>query len=897
VFAKTAHYKLCVSFFPNFFGIPLYNKTITVLTMERLTNVIFSIFGAIFVMLLFTGEAEAADLEPINFTMSPDYPVMGETIEIRFEVVNNEELSPATDVDIVVWNSTSECDSDDQCTPIFETTVAIIDHTKPAEIEFSCAPHGADGCGGTGDRVLTISVDYTEEISESNEDNNKIVHEFTIYSRAKPNLKGMDGDFSITFDTATPSRGDAVDIVALFQNTGREETKGDFYLHFTETVDGDTNTIELVEVRFEIAQGASIEFNVTWVPNSVGDYLIEVMLDSDDDLDEFEEDDNLLNTTIFVREHTPELTLDESRNITVTPVDTWLDEIYSNHAVTLTVQILNEDYAMPAENIKVSFWDLPEGEENPQLIGDYIVPYISNGTRVDNGEVNPGTQAAFVVWDVGTGTSTLGNHTIIVEIDSDNSIDELDEDDNDFSFELKVLKSKPDLTIFDINVIGDPVSGIPSDVVITVFNKGSKDVSNVDIEFRVDGTFVDSWVVTLSEGEFTNITGQYSWAEQRPSIAGYADNPGEVDELEETNNIKSKIIGVAAPHYDLILANVTASDEVFKGESVDFLVEVKNRLARIPEFRLSLYVDNSSNPEFQTYDFEGEPVYYVHQQDLLHEEVRFVTVSWKTASKPGLFNISIKIEIENSDIGDLNLSNNIYNTSILIKPKNFQLSVEMVKLPNQIYFNETLQIQVSAFNFGPEICCECPANLDNMTNATELCTGGAEIALYINGELLANYPDHIYLTKPLARAIGEEVHVFYWTPEKLGTYELEVRIDPDNIIDEYDELDNRAFGEVTVIVDDRVVIEPEVIDDDDSLINQPLVWIPLIILSVAGLGLFAYSRLGDGGDYFDDYSDMDDTQTSGIQTQQSGFRYNPETGETVDLKTGEIIGQDGKKNQ
>ena len=128
-------------------------------------------------------------------------------------------------------------------------------------------------------------------------------------------------------------------------------------------------------------------------------------------------------------------------------------------------------------------------------------------------------------------------------------------------------------------------------------------------------------------------------------------------------------------------------------------------------------------------------------------------------------------------------------------------------------------------------------------------------------------------------------------------YELEVRIDPDNIIDEYDELDNRAFGEVTVIADDRVIVEPEVEEDDSSLIDQPLLWVLLIVLSLGGLGLFAYSRLGDGGDYFDDYGDSDNVQSSGVQTQQSGFRYNPETGETIDLKTGEIIGQDGKKNQ
>jgi hypothetical protein len=76
------------------------------------------------------------------------------------------------------------------------------------------------------------------------------------------------------------------------------------------------------------------------------------------------------------------------------------------------------------------------------------------------------------------------------------------------------------------------------------------------------------------------------------------------------------------------------------------------------------------------------------------------------------------------------------------------------------------------------------------------------------------------------------------------------------------------------------------------LINEPLVWVPLVLLSVVGLGIFGYSRLGDGGDYFDQYEN--DDVVSDIQTKQSGFRYDPVTGSTYDSQTGEIIEQGGK---
>ena len=116
---------------------------------RQLPLTIGSLFGLL-IILFIIDDAEAVDLEPINFTMNPDFPVSGEAIQITFEVVNHD-VDPASNVDIIVWNSTSECDVDDNCIPIFETTVAVVSQDKKAEIDFSCEPQGDGGCGGTGD--------------------------------------------------------------------------------------------------------------------------------------------------------------------------------------------------------------------------------------------------------------------------------------------------------------------------------------------------------------------------------------------------------------------------------------------------------------------------------------------------------------------------------------------------------------------------------------------------------------------------------------------------------------------------------------------------------------------------------------------------------------------------
>ena len=60
-----------------------------------------------------------------------------------------------------------------------------------------------------------------------------------------------------------------------------------------------------------------------------------------------------------------------------------------------------------------------------------------------------------------------------MRIDPLNEIEEWVEDDNNFTFRLVVLESKPDINIYDLQVIGDPVRGIPSDIQITIWNKGA----------------------------------------------------------------------------------------------------------------------------------------------------------------------------------------------------------------------------------------------------------------------------------------------------------------------------------------------------------------------------------------------------------------------------------------
>ena len=139
--------------------------------------------------------------------------------------------------------------------------------------------------------------------------------------------------------------------------------------------------------------------------------------------------------------------------------------------------------------------------------------------------------------------------------------------------------------------------------------------------------------------------------------------------------------------------------------------------------------------------------------------------------------------------------------------------------------------------------------------------------------------------------------VMIWIPmpDKPGNYYLEAVIDPDNIIDEYNELDNRAYAEVNVTVEEFVVVDPDIVDDESSF-SEPLIWAPLIALSIAGLGYFVYSRVGGDGDYLDYYEESDSAEKMGGTSQESGFRYDPATGKTYDSQTGEVIESGRRKD-
>ena len=828
--------------------------------LPALTGLLFSALA----LLLLASPVTAldVDVEPLNMNIDPEDPVAHEAFQGSFEVRNNG-LEAAVDVTVLVMNHTDECAPGDmQCDVVHDVTIGAIGADKAVLIEFDWTDHAE------GDRIFSVLIDYMDDIDETDENNNVLYYEFHVFGEPTADLEFIEGT-TVILSPPDPAVDDIVDVVVLFQNSGRASAPL-FYVLFQDILDGNITEIETLEVR-NVRDGSAAQVNITWQPGAVGDHTLRITLDSDDDIEETNEDNNVFDEFIFVHPHTPELTVSVNRGLVADPLDEWLELPFQNHAINLSVLVYNNDSVEPASDVRVRFWDQPEGGSASE-IADFIIGNLENGTRQGVVYV-PGEALAWITWDLDSGTSILGNHTIIVEVDPLNAIGEWNEDDNRRFFNVIVHEPQPDLEVTAVAVAGEPVRGIPSIITVSVINVGAETVSGAYVELRVDGELVNDWNITLTEGELRDLEYNYIWSEHNPTVMGYADPEKVVEELDESNNYHSIWVEIAAPQHDVQVGAISHSGEAFEGQWVELTVELQNLLGEVPHYRLSLFVDNATAPEYQDPN-QVQELYYVEGFNLAYNESRVVSIWWYSTVGFGWHNLSVEVEVVDHTYPDLNLSDNRNSTSFYLKHIFYQLSLEIEPLPEKIRLNETVRVIVNAFNFGPEILSE-----------------GAEVVVTGSG---TQCEPGLQRTRELERATGEDTLEFFCTPNGTGPYVIEARIDPDNIHDEPNEDDNFATGVVNVTNEEFTPVTPPVVSDD-SFITQPIVWVPLATLAMIGAGMFAYYRLRGDDDFLPGTRGRQSGGSAPGQASGSAtFRYDAESGITYDANTGEVIGEKKK---
>ena len=757
---------------------------------------------AICMLLSVPGAEAATDLEPRNMTIDPIDPQDGEVIEAEFEVHNNgEHPDPAFNVTVRVWIDNQSAEN-----LIHEEVLDLVTGGLATKVAYTWPANGAGG------HTFIVNVDPDDEIVESDEDNNNLTFDFHVYSGPVSELRFSD-DSSIVVTPSEPAVNDPVDISIFFQNDGRGDANY-FHIRYEAIIDNTTTEIATIEIT-NLPGGANGQANVTWNPTQAGNYTLRVILDSADELEEPVEDNNTQELEIFVRIHTPELTPNAARGITLTPVDAWLTEPFQNHEIWLMAEIFNEDPYEVAHNVTVWFYDQPaNGSRQP--IGNATILTITNGTRIDD-NIIPGSAQVTVRWGLATGTALAGNHTLFIEIDPDGEIDEWNRDDNNLSQNVTLLEPRPDLTVVEVRAPGEHVIGIPSLIEATLYNRGSLGVLRATVELRVEFKLTHTWEVTLGEGNFTNVSYQYVWVTQDNQLNVECDPDEEIDELDDDNNVGSERVLASAPKVDVTLRNLTHDRELFYGHNLVIDITVHNQLAAISRLQVSLKINNVS-AELWNMD-----------ENFAYNETRVLRLQWNASSGSGLQNLTVAIMPLNVVSSDLNLSDNLLTSNFTIKLRQYELYLDPPSIkPREAFLNQTITITVFVRNSGPDVLAN-----------------GTAVLLYV----LDTDHQEQKRTGSLDRVVGFTMVRFTWTPPVPGNYTIRVVVDPENEIDEPDETNNQALGFANVSYEEVVDTTPAPVSEDDSFLRSPMLWLPFLILLALAVGVGALIKLRKQGDY------------------------------------------------
>ncbi len=330
---------------------------------------------------------------------------------------------------------------------------------------------------------------------------------------------------------------------------------------------------------------------------------------------------------------------------------------------------------------------------------------------------------------------------------------------------------EPDLAIDASDIMfsnNHPEDGENIDVTATVFNIGDVGAHDVLVEFfdgdpMNGGKPIESQLIDyLAYDGSVNVTIQPSFGPGTHEIYVVIDRGGSIEELNETNNMACKALSILSDlsisTADIIFSNATPS----AGDPITINAIIHNQGGTCAE--------NVKVGFFSNNDWIGDGI--IGLVDAGENET--VTVQWIAAA--GYNNITVVIDPTNL-IAEWNETNNNASTSISILPDLFVKPINLSN--NDLETGQTLDISIEIMNVGAA---------DATDVLVELFDGNP----FVDGTLIYS---ETFDVLPLGG--GEGSFIFTWTPS-LGTHQVFVVVDRENLIAECFESNNVGYQELVV---------------------------------------------------------------------------------------------------
>lgn len=207
-----------------------------------------------------------------------------------------------------------------------------------------------------------------------------------------------------------------------------------------------------------------------------------VQVDPNNSFTETNKDNNKATIPITVNGSTlPNLTV-SYKDIVITP-----SPAIERGNATISMVVKNEGFS-EANNVKVAFHKGVPGAGGV-LIGNQVLPAIQSGHSA----------IAQIDWP---NINDSGERIIYIQVDPDNTVQEISRDDNSAFTTLEIL-SLPDLVVSPGSIAFNPAApkdGEPLLISVTVQNAGKQDAVNVPVEVRDNGVVIETQTVPLVKG-------------------------------------------------------------------------------------------------------------------------------------------------------------------------------------------------------------------------------------------------------------------------------------------------------------------------------------------------------------------------------------------------------------